>query len=565
MYWLILLCCGVVSTLAMEDGKDENLIAHYPHPLQDSFKMPLPIDRTQSLTNKSNTFWENAPQDVMLHVFSFLNLYEAAQDVVRVNKKFHMLLNGLSYWRLIAQHHLASWTFIVPYQEAIEAMQGSLKPLVLAQQRFQLGHESLAIAFKDIYTLQQVTNFLLTKSLATPAVLDIFEEYLYQCIHLLTRLSCQADQQKFLLHYATTLEQVFQRSFITYSAEQSVDLYKINLLIYYNACIEKQSTIITPLLKSNPLSFWLGFKKKLLPLPASYWQEQLRAALAVPAMRRNIAQQVALEPYLRWGTLKNYYYVPLLKDWKPLLKCLARDYHHASAQFVLGHYYKGHPHLNDYQHKSFFWFKQAALQNHPVAQYHIGNFYLQDSGTWVNKSQLWYWLYKSAVHGKDVAQYHVGLVYAQSNRFNLVKAHYWLEKSARQGFFLAQCEIGRWYLEGRMIPQDDKQGIYWLQQAVQQNCQAAQYLLGRYTLEHPYKKPRYKQQGVYWLEQAADQGYIKAQCFLGKSYLEGQFITENLVKAIYWFKKAADQDDVTGQWYLQNCYLKINHLKNGYT
>lgn len=135
------------------------------------------------------------------------------------------------------------------------------------------------------------------------------------------------------------------------------------------------------------------------------------------------------------------HYEPFLHD-PETWERLARD-GDTEAQFVLGLLHSDGAGVPlDYE-KAFFWYHEAAKQNHIDAQYNLAHLYLSGDGV-----------------DKDLAQ-----------------AIHWWRKAAEKGHVRAQYNLGFAYFRGIGIDQDHEQALIWIRKAAGRNDARAQKLL----------------------------------------------------------------------------------------
>ena len=116
----------------------------------------------------------------------------------------------------------------------------------------------------------------------------------------------------------------------------------------------------------------------------------------------------------------------------------------------------------------------------------------------------------------------------------------WYRKAADQEYAKAQCNLGTMYLQGRGVPQSDKEAAVWYLKAADQENADAQSNLGSMYSEGR-GVPQSDKEAAVWLRKAADQEYAEAQFNLGHMCNQGQGVPKDVAKALSWFRKAAAQ------------------------
>ena len=124
-------------------------------------------------------------------------------------------------------------------------------------------------------------------------------------------------------------------------------------------------------------------------------------------------------------------------------------------------------------------------------------------------------LIEDARSGDHEAQYtlaHLLLKGQGGVRRDVGSAISWFERSAGKGHKDAPFDLALLYLDGSLIPKDNRKALYWLHQAADAGNSEAQYYLAQIY------KARDVEQAVIWLKQAAEAGHqlaskdLKAWC-----------------------------------------------------
>jgi TPR repeat protein len=139
----------------------------------------------------------------------------------------------------------------------------------------------------------------------------------------------------------------------------------------------------------------------------------------------------------------------------------------------------------------------------------------------------------------------------------------WYRKAAEQEEARAQTNLGICYMEGRGVPQDEKDAVTWFRKAAKQGDAVGLFLMG-ICYEEGIADPVNRTIGtnqdfkamMECYEQAAKQGYAPAQTKLGTWYISGVIIAQNdgrraivqdINKGVEWVRKAKNQGDPEAQ------------------
>ncbi len=103
------------------------------------------------------------------------------------------------------------------------------------------------------------------------------------------------------------------------------------------------------------------------------------------------------------------------------------------AQFVLGLLHSDGAGVPRNYEKAFFWYHEAAQQNHIDAQYNLAHLYLNGDGVKKDLVQAIYWWHKAAENGHVRAQYNLGFAYFRGIGINQdhQQALIWIRRAAR--------------------------------------------------------------------------------------------------------------------------------------
>jgi len=126
----------------------------------------------------------------------------------------------------------------------------------------------------------------------------------------------------------------------------------------------------------------------------------------------------------------------------------------AASQYEIGRrYLLGQSVLRNLE-KSYWWFKDAAIQGHAEAQDSLATAYLNATGTKKNVAKALYWYKQAGNQGNADAMFSLGIIYAmgEDTEKNMALAIIWLRKSAKAGSYLAQEYITD---NGRFLSDDD--------------------------------------------------------------------------------------------------------------
>ncbi len=103
------------------------------------------------------------------------------------------------------------------------------------------------------------------------------------------------------------------------------------------------------------------------------------------------------------------------------------------AQFVLGLLHSDGAGVPQNYEKAFFWYHEAAQQNHIDAQYNLAHLYLSGHGVKKDLAQAIHWWHKAAENGHIRAQYNLGVAYFRGIGINQdqQQALIWIRRAAR--------------------------------------------------------------------------------------------------------------------------------------
>ena len=112
---------------------------------------------------------------------------------------------------------------------------------------------------------------------------------------------------------------------------------------------------------------------------------------------------------------------------------------------------------------------------------------------------------------------------------------------AEQGHAGAQYNLGVMYVNGRGVPQDDKEAVNWYRKAAEQGDAYAQHNLGMMYASGQGVPQDYRE-AVNWYRKAAEQGDAYAQNNLGVMYANGQGVPQDKVAAYALYNLSAAND-----------------------
>jgi hypothetical protein len=128
-----------------------------------------------------------------------------------------------------------------------------------------------------------------------------------------------------------------------------------------------------------------------------------------------------------------------------------------------------------------------------------------------------------------------------------------IQRKASSGDADAQLQLALGYIEGGLLPKDDKLAAEWCSKAAKQGLVAAETTLG--YLYSTGKGVRHSEkEALNWWRKAADQGSADAQFNLGEFYGLGLGTKLDYKEALKWFRKAADQGEPDAEYHLGLMY-----------
>lgn len=120
---------------------------------------------------------------------------------------------------------------------------------------------------------------------------------------------------------------------------------------------------------------------------------------------------------------------------------------------------------------------------------------------------------------------------------------------AEQGDASAQSNLGVMYMEGKGVPQDDKEALKWWTLAAQQGDKSAQFNLGNMYRLGKGVLQDYKV-AVDWYLLSASQKFSKAQFNLGTMFDSGTGVLQDYKIAVSWYILASEQGHPQAQYNL---------------
>lgn len=113
--------------------------------------------------------------------------------------------------------------------------------------------------------------------------------------------------------------------------------------------------------------------------------------------------------------------------------------------------------------------------------------------------------------------------------------------NAEKGDPQAQALVGLMYVEGKGVPQDDRQALVWLRKAADKDVPEAQYTVGLFYSQGRGGLKKSDKEAFIWWKRAAAAGYAEAQHDLGVCYRDATGTERDHTAAVKWFQKSADQ------------------------
>lgn len=128
-----------------------------------------------------------------------------------------------------------------------------------------------------------------------------------------------------------------------------------------------------------------------------------------------------------------------------------------------------------------------------------------------------------------------------------------VKTKAKAGDPESQLALGSIYMNGYVLPKDEKEAIRWFTRAAEQGYAEAQHNLGVcYAFGKGVAED--KVESVRWFRKAAEQGIADSQNNLGIALQNGIGVKTDRVEAVEWFRRAADQNYPDAQTNLGFCY-----------
>ena len=127
-----------------------------------------------------------------------------------------------------------------------------------------------------------------------------------------------------------------------------------------------------------------------------------------------------------------------------------------------------------------------------------------------------------------------------------------VKTKAKAGDPESQLALGSIYMNGYVLPKDEKEAIRWFTKAAEQGYAEAQHNLGVcYAFGNGVAKD--KVESVRWFRKAAEQGIAESQYNLGVSLQNGIGVKMDGVEAVKWYRRAAGQGYADAQYNLGIC------------
>lgn len=114
--------------------------------------------------------------------------------------------------------------------------------------------------------------------------------------------------------------------------------------------------------------------------------------------------------------------------------------------------------------------------------------------------------------------------------------------AAERGDDFSQYELGTYYMEGKVVPKNEKTAVDLFTKSAEQGYHRAQYELGICYLNGK-GVTKNEAKAINWLTMAGKQGHPQAQKNLGICYLEGRGVPKDESKAVDWLTKAAESEE----------------------
>jgi len=269
----------------------------------------------------------------------------------------------------------------------------------------------------------------------------------------------------------------------------------------------------------------------------------------------------------------------------------------AYAQFFLGEMYERGEEIADNREKAIFWYRKAALKDHPYAQVRLGDRLID-----VDAEEALYWYRRAAAQDNGEARFKLACFYSEGNLVtrNDRKAFEGFRFAAEKGETIhirAQAieRLGWLYETGRGVTCSHDEALRYFHHAERKYCDClrhwerfhddgalaaatteadldaacdgdaeAQTLVGELYEKGIDGACKSTPQAMMWYRWAAQQQHAKAQSHLGRLCEMQHQPTRNYQEAVFWYRLAAQQNYPEAQFRLGWLYHKgLGVARNG--
>ena len=311
------------------------------------------------------------------------------------------------------------------------------------------------------------------------------------------------------------------------------------------------------------------FQEKNLPKAIDFYEKALSLYREnFPAERvfnndafKELAENAKLNYYNAMYDLAKCYTMIVPPNYEKALAYLkksAEESEDADAQNALGSMYsEGRGVAQDFA-KAAEYFERSAIQGNMYAQNSLGRIYEMGFGREKDLSKAFYWYKQASEQGDDLATENLmrlqgaDIPYMGSYEIpgTTVKPAEVMDKiktDAEQGDFEKQCIIASSYLQGILVPKDEKKVIELLTKYAEEGNPLAQYELGACYNSGLFVKRDNKKAFQYFLN-AARQGHVSAKYNVGMAYYYGTVVNQNVRKSFQWLLSAAEDGHPDAQF-----------------